>query len=42
MNSYSHGMIATKINSGSVNYAAHTSDRCGDVTISSGVTYFYK
>ena len=41
MNAYSHAMLATKINSGSVNYAGHTNDRCGDVTISSGVTYYY-
>ena len=40
-NSYSHAMIATQVNSGSVNYAGHTTDRCGDVSISSGVTWFY-
>ena len=42
LNDYSHVMLATKINSGSVNYAGHTNDRCGDVTISGGVTYYYK
>ena len=41
LNDYSHVMLATKINSGSVSYAGHTNDRCGDVTISSGVTYYY-
>ena len=41
MNAYGHAMLATKINSGSVSYAGHTNDRCGDVTISSGVTYYY-
>ena len=40
-NSYQHAMIATKVNSGSVNYAGHTNDRCGEVTISSGVTWYY-
>ncbi len=41
MNAYQHAMLATRVNSGSVNYAGHTNDRCGDVTISSGVTYYY-
>ena len=40
-NSYSHAMIATSVNSGSVYYAGHTNDRCGDVSISSGVTWYY-
>ena len=40
-NSYSHAMIATKVNSGSVKFAGHTNDRCGDVSISSGVTWYY-
>ena len=42
LNNIPHGMIATQINPNSVNFASHSSDRCGDVTISSGVTYYYK
>ena len=38
---YDHVFLATKINSGSVNYAGHDWDRCGEVTISSGLTYYY-
>ena len=42
MNAYQHAMLATSVNGGSVSYAAHTNDRCGDASISSGVTYYYE
>ena len=42
MNAYQHAMLATSVSGGSVGYAAHTNDRCGDAYISSGVTYYYE
>ena len=41
-NSYSHAMIATSISGSKVYYAGHTNDRCGDVYMTSGVTYYYE
>ena len=41
-NSYSHAMIATSISGSKVYYAGHTNDRCGDVYMTSGVTWYYK
>ena len=38
---YSHVMLSTAINSKSISYAGHTNDRCGDMTISSGIVYYY-
>ena len=41
-NSYSHAMLATSISGSKVYYAGHTNDRCGDVYMTSGVTYYYE
>ena len=41
-NSYSHAMIATSISGSRVYYAGHTNDRCGDVYMTSGVTFYYE
>ena len=40
MNAYQHAMLALSISGNSVYYAGHTRDRCGEIPISSGVTYY--
>ena len=40
-NSYAHAMLATKISGSKIYYAGHTNDRCGDVYMTGGVTYYY-
>ena len=41
-NSYEHAMLATKISGSKVYYAGHTNDRCGDVYMTCGATWYYK
>ena len=41
MNAYQHAMLAVGVSSGGVSYAGHTNDRCGEYSLSSGITYYY-